>query len=389
MSLDLNIINNSYKYKTLHHDRYQIGGKYDNTYDTNNIIKLQQKIKNMNKLNSLNLTNSEKVQTKYDLRFKFKLSDNDLILNKFSNLSEINLTNNHTGLFEFDYGMCFELLNSDFLFDVFKNYSNVRLNKTNNGYLLYWSEKTQEPKKINKIFLLNLINIFCIDIDIMNLINQIQQIPNIIKNIHMKKKIKKDLSYITNKNNQYFDIFYGQIKNYYLDTYEQNLYKELKYSSYGICFKSHDINIDIDINNNQEKLFTKTNISNTLKNLFQQNSYIDNIYFKLNNPIEKSINEINHPNIDQTNYTIKLKDLFKKQFLENNKHYTIMANNIFDHNMKIIFNEIEQNKNILVNSLIFFLNELIKKKIIYVIKLFNFIQFKDEIHPKTGKFMRK
>lgn len=288
---------------------------------------------------------------KYDIIEKFNIHDNDLkILNK------TNFINNYMnkpekylyfdkGIILFDIGM---IIDTKFLSNInfiLCNYDEVILNRIHDNYIIYFNKKLD--RQDNKHYDDKLLLVFENDIKHLLLTGKIKNIPFIIPNKHLIKKIKKDLDYLEKINN------HNYFKSSDMKEYKRGLINDISSSYYQVEYHF-------------EKYNHITNSDKVISKLNKYNSYIDNII------LETKMNKTN-------NGEYKVFDLFNRN--EINKLYhkikedgiIIKMNDVLDDNFKIL--DDEKTKNIsfnnFMNGIIIFMNELIKRKIIKTIRLYN------------------
>lgn len=314
---------------------------------------------------------------------RFNIMQGDLILldkykliNQFLNNEDKYLEYNK-GIILFDASMLNDgsiISNIDFLFS---NFEEVTLNKMYDNYLIYFYNKLTPPKNTSKQTIMslnnNILEIITNDLIELELLQKIKNIPNIIKNEKLTNKISNDLSYITNIKDEIYTNFYKNnevVNNNKLSSYESDLFVECKIRNtlikYCLTNKVNKIN----------------NIQEILSKLYEYNKYISDISSKIiNNDEQKNMFELN----DLFDHH-KLEQMYSN--IENNKEIIFEMNNMFDTTFKISYNEINEHISYesFINNVVFFLNELVKRKIIKLIKTYNFSR--NEINIKN-KFSHK
>ena len=270
--------------------------------------------------------------------------DKEYLLNNFLVNPEQYLSyNNGVILFDLSMGNDNDLYKSIEL--LANNYSNINLHKFNDNYLLEFD--TKENKQINNLKN-NLKNLFISDLNNLIIQQQINNIPNVINNEQFNVKIKEDLYYLDIINKTYGSN---------LDEYKNNLTTNLNSDEYKVLYVFED---NVQSTNKEQ-------YSYTLNKLKEYNNYIDEISIKINK--------------QNSNKQIELNNLFNLTELNNlhlnNKSYMIFEmNDVLDTHININYLDKEITNDIFYNNVFKFLNELIKRKIIKIIKLNNFIQLK-------------
>ena len=434
ISIDINKL-----YENLDNDSNDDSNNDSN--DDSNSIKLIDKIQEYYTLDTFEFDEYDIL--KLNLIDKYNIQSHDLFLLNKCKLEKSYLTNTHKylqynkGLINFDIGMLSNpniILNIIFLF---QNYSNLMLSKIHDNYLLYFNDKINKSDHLmannlstNQINLdkLNnkILHMFMLDVDELLLYQQIKNIPKIINNKHMIKKIKNDLSYSSIIKSDRFNSYFNEIsitkQSEPIKQYEQNLVLELFQISLNVEFVLNNSNnfkqID-DLENKIHKIFEQ---------FYDQNSYIDNIYDKIspsinfisscqiNNHCQSRINNdqsnINYFNITQSdelnslNEESNAKHLTNRSILSHNVqlidllnmrkltdiynlikpkiNYMFKMNNIMNTNVNICLDKNNSNHlnltlNEFINNTLLFINELTKRKIKHIIQLYNYKLNKLEI----------
>lgn len=270
--------------------------------------------------------------------------DKEYLLNNFLvNPEQFLSYNNGVILFDLSMGNDNDLYKSIEL--LANNYSNINLHKFNDNYLLEFD--TKENKQINNLKN-NLKNLFISDLNNLIIQQQINNIPNVINNEQFNVKIKEDLYYLDIINKTYSSN---------LDEYKNNLTTNLNSDEYKVLYVFED---NIQSTNKEQ-------YSYTLNKLKEYNNYIDEISIKINKQNSNKQIELN-----------KLFDITELNNLHlNNKSYMIFEmNDVLDTHLDINYLDKKITNDIFYNNVFKFLNELIKRKIIKIIKLNNFIQLK-------------
>ncbi len=243
------------------------------------------------------------------------------------------------------------------------NYDDINLNKFYDNYVLYFNDKNEKQINQNQINLFNenLKNIFAEDIKDLLLWQKVQNIPNVIKNNNISKKLHDDLSYYGIKQNMHFD-------NYDLKPYEDSLLLDLNSNNYQVNY---------DFTNSKFKKIDPEIHSEILNKFNDYNTYLNNILDELN--IDKTDKIINRS--DNFVNTIELNDLFNQHKINNlyyhlkkNNNIIMKMNDINDKTIEIYNNDMSDrqiDQTQFTNHIILFINELMKAKIKKTMKLFN------------------
>ena len=277
---------------------------------------------------------------KFDIYNKeFSILDKEYLLNNFLENTE-NYLKHDNGLILFDLSMSndnnlyksIELLSN--------NYKNVNIHRLNDNYILDF-----DTKQINNYANIenSFKNLFTIDLDNLSIQRQIKNIPLHINNEQFYLKIKDDLNYLTLIQNQQ----YTNITNY-----KNNLLLHLNSEDYKVSYVFND-----DVQYINKELY-----NNLFNQLRDYNNYIDDITIKLNKTTKNNSNIDDFFNID------KLNELYNK----NPNYLNLKMNDVLDYNINIHKLDTIIDNDKYFNNVFKFLNELIKKKIIKVIKLNNF-----------------
>jgi len=285
------------------------------------------------------------------------LSDNDLLLlnqNKLINQQLLDKYNQGLILFNLSCINDDNLIQS--IYNILINYQDVKLNKLYDNYLIFFQDKVNEFNQIDFQKLKNIIsNIFKEDLNKLLLDQKIKLIPN----DKLKKKLKFDLEYSNLiKNIQYHRYYFNEnLINKDLINYEKSLYLDIFSDNYRINYIFDNYKIYQYINEE-----TLNDILNKLKNI--------NFSFFSN----QSDNKFNLDDLFDIN---KLKSIYQTY---NQNQIEFIMNDVLDDK----FNIVSRKKESLTfenfySNVIYFLNELIKRKIIKTVKLYNYTINKEQI----------
>ena len=301
----------------------------------------------------------------------FNTIDKDLIIlnkedfiNSYMNYPEQIITSDN-GLILFDLSMAIDEQLYTCLNTITTNYKNINLHKFDDNYIIEFD--TREIKQIDsKLFQNNLKSYFTNDLNNLLLNQRVNNIPTLIQNEQFYNKIKEDLTFLNAKSYSNLNI----VSNERLEQYINNISINLNSSDYKVIYVFEDEIKQID-----KELYDKI-----LDKLKEFNTYIDDIVIQINN-----INKLNSNNIitltkPSSNKQINVQSLFNQTslndiYLNNNYNLILKMDDVLDQNINI---DIKSNTHIsedkFYNNIFKFLNELIKRKILKVIKINNIIQ---------------
>jgi hypothetical protein len=284
---------------------------------------------------------------------KYNIKSDDLIsvIYKYLDNPEKYL-NYNKGLITFDLSIVNQsniYSNINFLVN---NYDKVILNKIYDHIYIYFSDKLSKTNKLNIEDSLK--NLFIDELNNLLLWQKIKNIPNLIKNKHMMYKMKDDLSYLDNIKHNIYNKFFTNLNENNINTsnYEKCLINDLNSNNYIVnyLFDENVKKIDPEI------------YSIIFKKLEEYNIYLDDIIDQITNNQTNNNKIINLFNVDYLN------ELYND--LTNNIRITM--NDVFNKNYNIEKLDSELiNKNDFFSNIIVFLNELIKRKMMKTIKVFN------------------
>ena len=338
--------------------------------------------------------------------FKFKSYDKGLILIDLSMLSDSNIINSINYLYE--------------------NYQYVNLNKIYDNYLLYFRGKLPEPKLLvdkKEQFNAKLYDIFYEDLLDLNLWQKIINIPNKINSKQMTKKLEDDFNYTKNIKNQIYENFYLGISSKpdkEILSYENSIYHDLHSESYVINYlldspiknidksnihlilnKLNEYNNYVDnIMNDMKKIYQRTtnfnkkiDSSTDLRKMYNMNfSHITEIESETNNQSELGVLKIIDPNelfnnskINNLYMYLKSKSNLNNSFGSIN--YIFNMSDVFDNKIEISQKTTSTTSTTSIktlsnddftDSVVLFLNELVKRKMKKLLKTYNL--FNNEIN---------
>lgn len=294
--------------------------KKNNKYDFNHLIDQYYNIDTYNFNTNLN---------KDDIFYKFNLNLEDYI-----NYNSNNILDHDQGLITFNLSMITnEKLQSNINL-ILTNYKDITLNKYYDNYLIYFKNRENNDLSFN-----DLNNIFYNDLKDILLYNKIKNIPSIIKNEIFSRKIREDIDFLDNYYNNLIDKYYSK-----------SIILNIENNNYNVNYKfDHNINI----------------IYSNLEKYKEYNKYIDGI-----------IDELCGNTLSESQYLVENifnpKDLYNKL---NNK-YNIIFNmsDVLDKDFTINYDNKNEypNYDIFLSNIIVFINELTKRKIQKIIKLYNY-----------------
>lgn len=290
-----------------------------NKYDFNHLIDQYYKIDSYDFNTYLN---------KDDIFYKFDLNYEDYINYNCNNILDYN-----QGLISFNFSMITDEKLQFNINSILNNYKDIKINKYYDNYLINFKIKEKNDSKNN------LNEIFYNDIKNLLLYNKIKHIPILINNDRFYNKIKEDLNFLDNYYNNIIDKSYN--KSIVLDI-ESNNYK-----------------VEYIFNHNLEI------IKSDLNKFKEYNNYINNI-----------IDELCGNTLSESKYLIDY--LFDPNDLYNklNNEYNIIFNmdDVFDKDFTINYDNENNfpNYDTFFSNIIILINELTKRKIQKIIKLYNY-----------------
>ena len=290
-----------------------------NKYDFNHLIDQYYKIDSYDFNTYLN---------KDDIFYKFYLNYEDYINYNCNNILDYN-----QGLISFNFSMITDEKLQFNINSILNNYKDIKINKYYDNYLINFKikEKNNSKNNLNEIFYNDIKNLL--------LYNKIKHIPILINNDRFYNKIKEDLNFLDNYYNNIIDKSYN--KSIVLDI-ESNNYK-----------------VEYIFNHNLEI------IKSDLNKFKEYNNYINNI-----------IDELCGNTLSESKYLIDY--LFDPNDLYNklNNEYNIIFNmdDVFDKDFTINYDNENNfpNYDTFFSNIIILINELTKRKIQKIIKLYNY-----------------
>ena len=219
------------------------------------------------------------------------LLDKTIYLNSYLGKND-KFTKYNKGIILIDLGMLTDseiISNIDYLYE---NYQYLSLNKIYDNYLLYFNNKLDKVKDLankKEIFNSKLYDIFYEDLLDLNLWQKIMDIPNKIHSEQMIKKLEDDFNYTKNIKQHTYESFYSGMNSKPdkdILSYEKSIFHDLKSDNYLINFL---------IESDQIKTIDKTKIHLILNKLNEYNNYIDNIMNDLKK-INQNVTHFNHSN---------------------------------------------------------------------------------------------
>ena len=308
---------------------------------------------------NINTDISELIESYYSLdNYNFINEDiiNEKILNNFNPKSELLMTDildndyqiNNEGIGLLDLSLTNNESIYDKLYNLCTNYSNIEFNKLNDKFIIKYNNKQPNANIIDRIdFNKSFQSLFVSRLEDLSLKQSIINIPNIISNEKFNTKIAEDLSYTHN------DILRSDID---IENYINNLKIDLDSDNYKVKYIFED-NIEyID-----KKLYNLL-----LEKLKEYNKNIDDIIVRLN--------KVSKLNINNSVNTNNISDMFDINLLEklyNNNSFTqINMDDVLDKKYSYDNNK-NISKEIFYNNIFKFLNELIKRKTVKIIKIYN------------------
>ena len=294
--------------------------KNNNKYNLNNLIDQYYNIESYRFNNNIN---------RDDIFYKFDIDYNDYI-----HYNSNNLLNHDQGIISFNLSMIIDEKLQSNINLILNNYKDISLNKYYDNYIIHFKNKDS-----NNISLDNLNHIFYNDIKDLILYNKIVNIPIIIDNNNFFNKIKDDINFLDN--------YYNNIND---KLYNKSIILDIEKNNYSVNY-IFDNNIDI---------------INCDLNLFKE----------YNNYINLIIDELNSNTLSESEYLIEHifdpNNLYKKLY---NKYNIILTmNDVLDKNMIINYDKNNKfpNYDNFLSNIIIFINELTKRKIQKIIKLYNY-----------------
>ena len=400
-------------------------------YIQTNSYNLTDLVRTYNNIDSFNFTNLFETYQD-DLINKFNIdTTNDLVLfDKYRLIKSYypdptKYKSYANGLILFDTSMLSDAelySNIDYLYT---NYKKLILNKFDNNYVIYFSglisdsiEPSVERSAIrsetdsversairshNSAQLENNIkSVFEADLRNLLLYSKIRNIPSVFNNSNIQKKIGIDLEYANNIKSNIFNYFYtnqtksqtNQSKSHTeYANYEQILKEDLSSDNYKVKYS---------INTTSNKQVSTNSFRKALNRLSSYNEYINNISDEINQNMKSNLgsdqisNTTSKSNTDLIK-TIKVDDLFnlnkindiynliKSSNKYNNSEIYLEMNDVRSKHIGISLNQ-KQNQfdpnpssEQFKNNIIMFLNELIKKKMVKIIREYNYMNNKNHI----------
>jgi len=247
---------------------------------------------------------------------KFDINQHDLILldktiylNSYLGKND-KFTNYNKGIILIDLGMLTDseiISNIDYLYE---NYQYLSLNKIYDNYLLYFNNRLDKVKDLankKEIFNSKLYEIFYEDLLDLNLWQKIMDIPNKIHSEQMTKKLEDDFNYTKNIKQHNYESFYSGMNSKpdkEILSYEKSIFHDLKSDNYVINFL---------IESDQIKTIDKTKIHLILNKLNEYNNYIDNIMNDLKK-INPNVTHFNHFNNSNSEQKLDLRENYNTNF---------------------------------------------------------------------------
>jgi hypothetical protein len=294
--------------------------KSDNIYDLNHLIDKYYNIESYNFNNNIN---------KDDIFCKFNLDYDDYI-----NYNSNNILNNNQGIISFNLSMVIDEKLQSNINLILNNYKDISLNKYYDNYIIYFNNKESNYNSFN-----NLNHQFYNDIKDLLLYDKIKNIKNIINNERFDYKIKDDINFLDNYYN-------NQINK----SYNRSIILDIEKNNYTVNYVfTNDIKV----------------INSNLKKYQDYNNYLNDI-----------IDEIYGNKLDSDNLLVE--SIFDPQNLYNklnNKYNLILTmEDVFNKDMIINCDKKNEYPNYdkFLSNIIVFINELTKRKIQKIIKLFNY-----------------
>ncbi len=388
-------------------------------------------------LNNYNYDHIDIEPYKKYLLGKYNIDNNDLIIFDKYNFSNIYLKdpskylNYIQGIIVFDYSLLVkEEIKSNIIY-LMSNYENVTLNKIYDNYIIHFKNKFKSTIDLN--FNNQLTEIFTNDVRHQLIYQRINRIPRLLNNKHMSNKLKDDITYLNQNIKDTYKKYYcgSNIKHdlTYLN-YEKSLMASLNSDNYKVAYVFVN-----DIKNIDPHMY-----KNVLDKLKEYNIYIESIINDLNNyddnlafNLEVELNETpsthaefvqfpktkvfgNLHNINMDEFTNlmskinindifdidKLSDLYQEIKKKTNSNIILNMNDVLDKFIEITTKQSNDHSSVraeinsdpnrelgdsnnFIYNILKFANELIKRKMIKTIKLFNYANNKINILNNSNK----
>lgn len=372
-----------------------------------------------------------------DIIYKYNITESDLFPDKFNliNLFYKNpnkILSYNSGLILFDNSMVGDEELTNIINMVFGNYNDTIIDKIYNDYVIYFNQKIDKAKqKIydEKIFNEKINNLFIDDLKQNLLWSKIKNIPNVFQNAKLSKKLAFEFSYVGYIKENIYQNHYKKNKN---NNYHKEItnYEKILYSDLSTNTNNYSINYNINLNEDTDlkydlKGINNNNILDVLVKLQGYNNILNNISNQSNQSIgnqsisrqanQSDSNQANQSNQSDSNFKLlkmikfdelfsihKINNLFNfiigeisKSNLSSNVNINFMMDDILDdtisiyknntintvntiHN-NIIINNKDLNIDIFTNKIITFTNSLLKRKIVKIVRHYNYIQNKINI----------
>jgi hypothetical protein len=446
ISIDLNRLYNNQINELLNDDKSSL----NSINFKKSQIELHELVNQYNSIETYNFTNNDTNELNNpntyinDIIYKYNLDSstestesndkkNLILLNKFNLINSFYknpsiIKQYNSGLILFDNSMVSDNELYKIINLVFTNYDKTIIDKIYDNYFLYFHNKLSDTDTDTDTYTdtdthinINILNyklnqLFIDDLNHMLLWSKIKNIPFLLNNSKLNKKISFELSYTDQIKEEIYQNHYKQIKKnknekLYLSNYEKILKNDLSDES-----TNYIVNYQLNLNSNFE--YTISDHLNSLNKLKEYNSFLDEIKHSINinpsseisnyrltesgqhkhfdntKPSDKlikviNINDlfnmnkindlysfiINNVSNDSVNLQFKMSDVFDNKI----SIYENLENQIMSDNNKIQTNQTNQNIKIFNDQLIMFINKLLKKKITKTIRYYNYIQNKINI----------
>lgn len=364
-------------------------------------------------LNNYNYDHIDIEPYKKYLLGKYNIDNNDLIIFDKYNFSNIYLKdpskylNYIQGIIVFDYSLLVkEEIKSNIIY-LMSNYENVTLNKIYDNYIIHFKNKFKSTINLN--FNNQLTEIFTNDVRHQLIYQRINRIPRLLNNKHMSNKLKDDLTYLNqNIKDTYKKYYCGSNIKHDLN-YEKSLMTSLNSDDYKVVYVfENDIkNIDPYMYKNVLDKLKEYNIyiESIINDL---NNYDDNLAFNLEVELNDNINMdeftnlMSKININDIFDIDKLSDLYQEIKKKTNSNIILNMNDVLDKFIEFTTKHSNDNSSVraeinsdpnrelgdsnnFIYNILKFANELIKRKMIKTIKLFNYANNKINILNNSNK----
>ena len=170
--------------------------------------------------------------------------------------------------------------NIDFLF---KHYNKVVLNKFDNNYVIYFGDPKNTPSDSNITQLENnLKSVFESDLKNMLLYAKIKNIPSVLNNPNIYKKLESDLIYFDNVKSNIFNYFYTNQSNtkqihQQQTNYEEIIKQDLKSDNYLVRYNiTETTDKNISIRSYQKALNKLSSYNDYLNSISDETKYYSN-----------------------------------------------------------------------------------------------------------------